>query len=83
MSFSDRYRVKVASGAARKNNNAPRNERKRDEIEREREGEVEMDGRREKRWKQKGNATERFTLPVAPYIVPYLSGFGDPIGKAL
>lgn len=28
-------------------------------------------------------ATECFTLPVAPYIVPYLSGFGDPIGKAL
>lgn len=43
-----------------------------------------MDGRgREKRWKQKGNEAERFTLPVAPYIVPYLSGFGDPIGKAL
>lgn len=55
----------------------------------EREKVREKEGRREDgngRWKvetKKGTRRNGFTLPVAPHIVPYLSGFGDPIGKAL
>lgn len=47
---------------------------------REKEGGWKWEGKMETK---KGTRRNGFTLPVAPHIVPYLSGFGDPIGKAL